>query len=207
MADESVFGLRQLQAVIDHRAADLVNVKLAKCGGLGVARALLERARDAGLGTIVGSMMEGPIGVGAAASLVAAVGTSHVSDLDAAWWAAASPGGRRGVVRRRHDRAARRTGTGHRRAGRPMTTAVLRVGVPVATLWTSPEAPRDLDAPAVAPDADEADLAAWLGRLTPADRLDLHGRTLTQLLGGEPVAGRRGGGGLVARGGALAARP
>ena len=91
MADESVFGLRQLQAVIDHRAADLVNVKLAKCGGLGVARALLERARDAGLGTIVGSMMEGPIGVGAAASLVAAVGTSHVSDLDAAWWAATSP--------------------------------------------------------------------------------------------------------------------
>lgn len=68
-----------------------------------------------------------------------------------------------------------------------MTTAVLRVGVPVATLWTSPEAPRDLDAPAVAPDADEADLAAWLGGLTPADRLDLHGRTLTQLLGGEPV--------------------
>lgn len=91
MADEAVFGLRDLTAVIDRRAADLVNVKLAKCGGLGVARELLERARSAGLGTIVGSMMEGPIGVGAAASLVAAVGTSHISDLDAAWWAASSP--------------------------------------------------------------------------------------------------------------------
>jgi o-succinylbenzoate synthase len=91
MADESVFGLRDLAAVIDQRAADLVNVKLAKCGGLGVARELLERTRDAGMGTIVGSMMEGPIGVGAAAALVAAVGTSHVSDLDAAWWASASP--------------------------------------------------------------------------------------------------------------------
>ena len=91
MADESVFGLRDLAAVIDQRAADLINVKLAKCGGLGVARELLERARAAGLGTIVGSMMEGPIGVGAAAALVAAVGTSHVSDLDAAWWASASP--------------------------------------------------------------------------------------------------------------------
>ncbi len=33
------------------------------------ARALLERARAAGMGTIVGSMMEGPIGVGAAAAL------------------------------------------------------------------------------------------------------------------------------------------
>jgi L-alanine-DL-glutamate epimerase-like enolase superfamily enzyme len=43
------------------------------------------------MGPIVGSMMEGPIGVGAAAALVAAVGTSHVSDLDAAWWASASP--------------------------------------------------------------------------------------------------------------------
>jgi L-alanine-DL-glutamate epimerase-like enolase superfamily enzyme len=91
MADESVFGLRDLATVIELRAADLVNVKLAKCGGLGVARDLLERARGAGMGSIVGSMMEGPIGVGAAAALVAAAGTSHVSDLDAAWWAAASP--------------------------------------------------------------------------------------------------------------------
>jgi L-Ala-D/L-Glu epimerase len=91
MADESVFGLRDLAGVIDQRAADLVNVKLAKCGGLGVARELLERTRAAGMGTIVGSMMEGPIGVGAAAALVAAIGTSHVSDLDAAWWASASP--------------------------------------------------------------------------------------------------------------------
>jgi o-succinylbenzoate synthase len=91
MADEAVFGLRDLAVVIDHRAADLVNVKLAKCGGLGVARELLERARAAGMGTIVGSMMEGPIGVGAAASLVAAIGTTHVSDLDAAWWASESP--------------------------------------------------------------------------------------------------------------------
>jgi o-succinylbenzoate synthase len=91
MADESVFSLRELAAVIDQRAADLLNVKLAKCGSLGVARELLERAGAAGMGTIVGSMMEGPIGVGAAAALVAAVGTTHVSDLDAAWWASASP--------------------------------------------------------------------------------------------------------------------
>jgi o-succinylbenzoate synthase len=91
MADESVFGLRDLAAVVERRAAGLLNVKLAKCGGLGVARELLERARAAGMGTIVGSMMEGPIGVGAAAALVAAAGTSHVSDLDAAWWTASSP--------------------------------------------------------------------------------------------------------------------
>jgi L-alanine-DL-glutamate epimerase-like enolase superfamily enzyme len=91
MADESVFAPRDLTAVIERRAADLVNVKLAKCGGLSVATTLLELARAQGMGSIVGSMMEGPIGVGAAASLVAAVGTSHVSDLDAAWYAAVSP--------------------------------------------------------------------------------------------------------------------
>ncbi len=91
MADESVFGLRDLVEVIRRGAADLVNVKLAKCGGLSVARSLLEVAHAHGVGTIVGSMMEGPIGVGAAASLVAAHPTTRVSDLDAAWWAAQSP--------------------------------------------------------------------------------------------------------------------
>ena len=91
MADESVFGLRDLHRMLELRAADLVNVKLAKCGGLRPARAMLELAAACGVGTMVGSMMEGPIGVGAAASLVAAYGTTVISDLDAAWWAASSP--------------------------------------------------------------------------------------------------------------------
>lgn len=91
LADESVFGVRDLVEVIRRRAADLVNVKLAKCGGVAPARTLLELARSYGLGTMVGSMMEGPVGVGAAASLVAAAGTTLVDDLDAAWWLASSP--------------------------------------------------------------------------------------------------------------------
>ena len=91
MADESVYGVRDLVEVIRRRAADLVNVKLAKCGGLSAATTLLELAGAHGMGAIVGSMMETHIGVGAAASLVAAHPTSTVSDLDAAWWAASSP--------------------------------------------------------------------------------------------------------------------
>ena len=91
MADESVYGIRDLVEVIHRRCADLVNVKLAKCGGLSVARTLLEVARAHGLGTVVGSMMETHIGVGAAASLVAAHPTTAVPDLDAAWWAASPP--------------------------------------------------------------------------------------------------------------------
>ena len=91
LADEAVFGVRELVEVIRRRAADMVNVKLAKCGGLGPARTLLGLAEAQEMGTVVGSMMEGPVGIGAAASLVAAWGTTAVSDLDAAWWLAESP--------------------------------------------------------------------------------------------------------------------
>jgi len=91
MADESLYSLRDLDRVLRLEAADMVNVKLAKCGSLGVAMALLRKATEHGLGTIVGSMMETHIGVGAAARLVAANPTSLTSDLDAAWWAARTP--------------------------------------------------------------------------------------------------------------------
>jgi L-alanine-DL-glutamate epimerase-like enolase superfamily enzyme len=44
MADEAVYGVRDLVEVIRRRAADMVNVKLAKCGGISAARTLLELA-------------------------------------------------------------------------------------------------------------------------------------------------------------------
>jgi hypothetical protein len=58
------------------------------------------------------------------------------------------------------------------------------VGVPVATVWTSPEAPRPIDADAV---ADRPDMGRWTGAMDAEARLDLHGRSLTQLLLGEAV--------------------
>ena len=59
------------------------------------------------------------------------------------------------------------------------------VTVPVTTLWTSPTAPRDVDASAV---ARQPDVVAWLANLDAAEaRLGLHGRALTQLELGEPV--------------------
>lgn len=61
------------------------------------------------------------------------------------------------------------------------------VGVDVSTGWTSPDAPRDLDADAV---TERPDVRRWLARLDaegPAGRLGLHGRTVTQLVAGEPV--------------------
>ncbi len=60
-----------------------------------------------------------------------------------------------------------------------------RVTADVATGWASPDSPRPLDAPAL---ADDPDPAAWVAALaTPEDRRGLHGRTLTQLLAGEPA--------------------
>ena len=91
MADEAVYGRVDLDRILRLRAADLINVKLAKCGSLGLARELLACAAENGLGTMVGSMMETEIGVGAIASLTAACPTSVVDDLDAAWWAAKRP--------------------------------------------------------------------------------------------------------------------
>jgi len=61
------------------------------------------------------------------------------------------------------------------------------VTVEVCTAWTAPDAPREVDGPAV---AEAPDMPAWLAaldRLGPEGRLGLHGRTLTQLVAGEPV--------------------
>ncbi|MFF0340904.1 NlpC/P60 family protein [Kribbella sp. NPDC004875] len=56
--------------------------------------------------------------------------------------------------------------------------------VPVSTVWTSPDAPRDIDAPAA---AAQPDVAGWAKSMDTETRLGLHGRTLTQLLFAEPV--------------------
>ena len=53
LADESVFVLEDLVEVIRHDAADLVNVKLAKCGGLTPALERDATARLAGGGVVV----------------------------------------------------------------------------------------------------------------------------------------------------------
>lgn len=58
------------------------------------------------------------------------------------------------------------------------------IRVPVTTVWTSPDAPRDVDAPIVAPTPDPG---AWNRNLLPEPPSALHGRTVTQALLGEPV--------------------
>ena len=91
LADESVFDLEDLVDVIRAGAADAVNIKLAKCGGITPAIELLEVAGRHGLDRLVGCMMESHLGIGAAAALVAALDIPGEQDLDAGWWARISP--------------------------------------------------------------------------------------------------------------------
>ncbi|MGI8868101.1 MAG: NlpC/P60 family protein [Mycobacteriales bacterium] len=66
------------------------------------------------------------------------------------------------------------------------------VAVPVAGVWTAPDGPREVDAPAI---ADRPDLAAWTAALNTCLRRGLHGRFESQLLLGDAVAVLGGGGG------------
>ncbi|BCW66110.1 dipeptide epimerase [Arthrobacter sp. NicSoilB4] len=95
MADESLWTLADLDRLLKHRAAPLVNIKLAKSGGLRHGRRLLERARAEGLGVVIGCMLESSVGIASAASLAsllpATTGRSAAQDLDGGLWLAASP--------------------------------------------------------------------------------------------------------------------
>jgi gamma-D-glutamyl-L-lysine dipeptidyl-peptidase len=63
-------------------------------------------------------------------------------------------------------------------------TTTTAIGVPATTLWSAPDAAREVDAPIV---ASSPDPRVWADSLDVPTRRDLHGRVLTQLLLGEPV--------------------
>lgn len=91
MADESVWDLWDLAEVIRRGAADMVNIKLAKSGGLTEAMRMVRQAERAGVGVLLGSMMESTVGIAAAASLALALGLADAQDLDAGLWLSESP--------------------------------------------------------------------------------------------------------------------
>lgn len=59
------------------------------------------------------------------------------------------------------------------------------IGVPVATVWSSPDAPSPADLPVLGAGPD---MAAWLRSLSHERRLGLVGRVVTQALWGDVVA-------------------
>lgn len=86
MADEVVWTRRDLREIIRLRAADAVNVKLAKSGGLREGLELIALARGNDIRVIVGCMAESHVGISAASALASvtdgAAGEAMTHDLD-----------------------------------------------------------------------------------------------------------------------------
>lgn len=83
VADEGAFSLQDVQRIIRMRAADMVNIKLMKTGGIHEALAICAIAENAGMECMIGCMMESRISVTAAAHLACAKQIITKIDLDA----------------------------------------------------------------------------------------------------------------------------
>lgn len=72
MADEGVHGDREMRETIVKQAADKLNIKLMKCGGIYPALKLVAQAEMAGIECQLGSMVESAVATAAGAHLSAA---------------------------------------------------------------------------------------------------------------------------------------
>ncbi|GAA0786391.1 mandelate racemase/muconate lactonizing enzyme family protein [Hathewaya limosa] len=82
LADESVMGPPQAFKIINARGADLIGIKLMKCGGIHNAMKIYSMAETMGIKCMMGCMIESRIGITAAASFAVARGNMIKSDLD-----------------------------------------------------------------------------------------------------------------------------
>lgn len=80
LADEAVFSPRDAMKIIEMRAADLINIKLMKSGGIHNALKIASIAEANDMECMMGSMMESSIGATAAAHLVG--GKSIITKID-----------------------------------------------------------------------------------------------------------------------------
>ena len=71
-ADEPVASAEDVRRAVELGACDVVNVKLAGCGGFGPAREALREARSHGVEAFLSSTLDGPWGIAAALQLAAA---------------------------------------------------------------------------------------------------------------------------------------
>lgn len=82
VADETVFSPLDALRVIEAEAADGINIKFAKCGGISPALNIAALAETAGLFCMIGCMMESHAGITAAAHFASAVRNVKYADLD-----------------------------------------------------------------------------------------------------------------------------
>lgn len=82
LADESVFSPEDAMTIMQMGAADLVNIKLMKCGGLYNALKIASAAEVYGVECMIGCMLEAKISVNAAVHLACAKQIITKIDLD-----------------------------------------------------------------------------------------------------------------------------
>ncbi len=83
MADESVFSPVDARRVLEMRAADLINIKLMKAGGIHRAMKINALAESFGVPCMTGSMIETKLGLSAAAHFAASQPNITRFDFDA----------------------------------------------------------------------------------------------------------------------------
>lgn len=69
LADEAAFNLEDVKKIVESKSADMINIKLMKCGGVTKACEILEYARKSGIKCMLGSMLEGPYSINIALHL------------------------------------------------------------------------------------------------------------------------------------------
>ena len=82
LADESVFSPEDAMKIMQMGAADLVNIKLMKCGGLYNALKIASAAEVYGVECMIGCMLEAKVSVNAAVHLACAKNIITKIDLD-----------------------------------------------------------------------------------------------------------------------------
>ncbi|MBQ7370290.1 MAG: dipeptide epimerase [Blautia sp.] len=82
LADESVFSYEDAVRIIEEHAADLINIKLMKTGGLWQAMKICDIADKNQVKCMIGCMLESKVSVSAGAHLGAARGCITMADLD-----------------------------------------------------------------------------------------------------------------------------
>ncbi|KIL38943.1 L-alanine-DL-glutamate epimerase [Gordoniibacillus kamchatkensis] len=83
MADEAVFSPAQAFEVLKRRAADMINIKLMKSGGIYKAQIINHIAEEFGVECMMGSMIESRVAISAAAHLAASKKNITRFDFDA----------------------------------------------------------------------------------------------------------------------------
>lgn len=91
LADESVFSPEDAFRVLQIRAADIINIKLMKAGGIYNALKINAMAETCGVECMIGCMIENKIGIAAASHLAGAKKNITRMDLDAPFLLAHEP--------------------------------------------------------------------------------------------------------------------